>query len=133
MPAHVRGDERRLRVLLEQVVALAPSALRSAGYSLGRIAPIAEQRELEPAFVVVVDRLEELGRIGGVDEDRDLEPRARLPDRIELRIVEVEARTVGLRVRRPKPLPISPMPTAPALTSASSCAIAFSAQPGPTF
>ena len=36
-------------------------------------------------------------------------------------------------IDRPKPFPISPTPTAPAATSASSCAIAFSAHPGPTF
>ena len=36
-------------------------------------------------------------------------------------------------IERPSPFPISPTPTAPAATSASSCAMAFWAQPGPTF
>ena len=39
----------------------------------------------------------------------------------------------ALRVFWPKPFPISPTPTAPAATSASSWAIARSAHPGPTF
>ena len=100
-----------------------------------RIAAVREERQLEPALVGVVDRLEELLRIGGVDEHRharaarhasqigsssgssSCEPRCRRPCVVD----------------RPKPLPISPTPTAPAATSASSCWIAFSAQPGPTF
>ena len=51
---------------------------------------------LEPALVVVVERLEELRRIGHVNEDRDLQPRSRLPDRIQLGIVQLQARAVGL-------------------------------------
>ena len=91
----MRGDERRLRMLLEETVALRHQ-LFERGIVAGRVAPIAEQRELQPALVVVVDRLEELRGIGGMDEDRNLETGARLPERIEIRIVEMEARAVGL-------------------------------------
>ena len=43
-----------------------------------------------------VERLEELLRLGGVDEDRQIQPRERLPDRVELRIVDLEPGAVGL-------------------------------------
>ena len=78
-------------------------------------------------------RLEELLRLGGVDEGREVEPREGVPDRIELRIVDLAAgchRASGCV--RPKLLATSPTPTAPAFTSASSCATALSPQPGPT-
>ena len=45
---------------------------------------------------MVVDRLEELRGIGGVDEDRNLEAGAGFPERIEIGIVEMETRAVGL-------------------------------------
>ena len=54
------------------------------------------QRELQPALVRVVERLEERRRLGDVDEHRHVEPRARGPDRIELRIVDRQAAAVGL-------------------------------------
>ena len=62
VPAHVRGDEGRLRIAAEQIVALRHQLLEvrklSGGYATAR-----EQRELEPALVGVVDRLVELLRI----------------------------------------------------------------------
>ena len=80
------------------------------GILVGRIAAVREERQLEPALVRVVDGLEELRRVGGVDEDRQLEPRARIPDRIELRIVELEPRAVGLLDGQPKALRELPDP-----------------------
>ena len=91
-------------MLAEQIVALRHQLLEAreagrCGYATSR-----EQRQLEPALVGVVDRLEELLRIGGVDEHRKLEPRARVPDRIELGIVELEARAVRLLDRQAEAL-----------------------------
>ena len=40
--------------------------------------------------------VEERLRLGGVDEHRDVEARRRLPDRIELGVVDLQARAVGL-------------------------------------
>ena len=65
---------------------------------------IAEERELEPALVLVVERLEELRRIGHVNEDRNLEAGSRLPHGIELGIVELEPRAVGLARRQAEAL-----------------------------
>ena len=125
MPPHVRGDERRLRMLAEQVVALRHQ-LFEARKAVLRIATVREQRELEPTLVRVVDRLEELLRIGGVDEHRKPEPRARVPDRIELGVVDARgASRPASSIDRPRLFEISPTPTAPAATSASSCATAF--------
>ena len=83
-------------MLREQPVALAHQLLEGGKSRPILIAPVAEERQLEPALVVVVERLEELGRVGHVDEDRDLETRRRLPHRIELGIIELEPRAVGL-------------------------------------
>ena len=80
-------------MLPEQVVALRHQLLEARKLA-GRIATVAEQRQLEPALVVVVDRLEELRGIRRVDEDGNLQPRAGIPDRIELGIVELQARSV---------------------------------------
>ena len=55
-----------------------------------------EERQLQPALVVEVVRREERLRLGGVDEHRDVEARRRLPDRIELGVVDLQARAVGL-------------------------------------
>ena len=96
MPAQVREHEGRLRVPLEQAVALGHQLLERGKPRPVLVAAVGIERQLEPALVVVVERLEELRRIGGVDEDRNLEPRGRLPDRIELGIVELEAGAVGL-------------------------------------
>ena len=115
VPAHVRGDERRLRMPAEQVVALGHQLLE-ARKPVRRIAAVGEERELEPALVVVVDRLEELLRIGGVDEHRQVQPRARVPDRIERRDRRCAgAMPSGFLIDRPRLLEISPTPTAPAV------------------
>ena len=55
-----------------------------------------EERQLQPALVVEVVRREERLRLGGVDEHRDVEARRRLPDRIELGVVDLQARAVRL-------------------------------------
>ena len=91
MPAEVRGDEACLRVLAEQVVALGHQLVERDLTGLV-VAAIGEERQLEPALVAVVERLEELLRLGGVDEDRHVEPRERLPHRIELGVVHLQAR-----------------------------------------
>src|SRR4029453_3009391 len=62
------------------------------------------ERQLQPAFVVEVDWLEELGRISDVNEDRNLETRRRLPDRVELGIVEMEPSPVRLLDHQSEPL-----------------------------
>src|SRR4029077_9644726 len=58
-----------------------------------------EKLELEPALIMVVHRLEEFLWISRVDEHRKLEARGRLPNGIELGVVEGEARTVRLADR----------------------------------
>ena len=91
----MRGDEARLRMLAEHVVALGHQLLER---HLARlvVAPIGEQRQLEPALVLDVLRLEELLRLGGVNERRHVEPRERVPQRIDLGIVDLQARAIRL-------------------------------------
>ena len=103
LPAHVRRDERGLRVLSEQVVALRNQRLE-AGIAILRIAALGEQRLLQPSLVCVVQRTEELLRIAGVDEHRELQSRAGVPDGVQLGIVELEARTIRLANGQPKAL-----------------------------
>ena len=62
--------------------------------------------QLEPALVGWIDRLEERRGLAGVDEHRNVQPRARLPDRIELGIVERHAGAVARLTLRPKFLKI---------------------------
>ena len=95
MPAEVGGDEARLRVLAKEVVALGHQLFEGDLTRLV-VAAIGEERELEPALVVEVERLEELLRLGGVDEDREIEPGEGLPDRIQLRVVHLEPAAIGL-------------------------------------
>src|SRR6185436_20393001 len=54
------------------------------------------ERKLQPALVRVVERVEERRRLGNVDEHGNVEPRAGGPDRIELRIVDLQAAPVRL-------------------------------------
>ena len=96
MPAEMREDEGRLRVLRHQPIALPHQVLERRKPRAVEVPAVGKQRHLEPALVVVVERLEELRRIRGVDEHRNVEPRRRLPDRIELGIVQLQARSVGL-------------------------------------
>ena len=63
-----------------------------------------EERQLQPALVVEVVRREERLRLGGVDEHRDVEAGRRLPDRIELGVVDLQARAVGLLDVQAEPL-----------------------------
>ena len=60
------------------------------------VAAIGEQRQLEPALVVHVLRLEELLRLGGVDERRHVELREFIPQRIDLGIIDLQSRAIGL-------------------------------------
>ena len=69
----------------------------------GRIPAIRKQRQLEPALVLAVDGLEELRRIGRVDEDCQIQTRASIPNRVKLRIVDVQARTIGLANTQAEP------------------------------
>ncbi len=82
-------------MLLEHAVALGHQLLEARELA-GWIAAVAEERQLEPALVLEVDRLEELLRFGRVDEHRDAQAAGRGPDRVELRIVDGEAGPVGL-------------------------------------
>jgi hypothetical protein len=84
-----------LRMLAEHAVALVQQFLEARELA-GRVAPVAEQRELEPAFVGEVDGLEELLRLGGVDEHRHAEAAAHRPDGVEVGVVHAQARAVGL-------------------------------------
>jgi hypothetical protein len=95
VPAEMRHHEAGLRVLLEQAIALRDQLLE-ARKLVGRIAPIAEQRQLEPPLVLEIDRLEELLRLRRVDEHRDVQARAGVPHGIEVGIVDLEERAVGL-------------------------------------
>ena len=99
VPAQVRQDERRLRVLGEQSIALPHQLFERRKARSIEVAAIRIKRHLQPALVLVVHRLEELRRVGGVDEDRDVQPGRGLPDRIELGIVQLQARAVGLARR----------------------------------
>jgi hypothetical protein len=80
---------------LEQVVALGHQLLE-AREAIGGITAIGEKGKLEPALVVVVDRLEELLRISGVDEHRQVQARACVPDGIELGIVDPQPCPIDL-------------------------------------
>src|SRR5687768_604919 len=64
-----------------------------------RITPPREKAQLQPPLVVLVDRLPELLRVGRVNEDRNPEARARLPYRVQCRIIDAEASAVTLRDR----------------------------------
>ena len=90
VPSQVRQDERRLRMLREQPVALAHQLFERRKPRAVLVAAIRIQRQLQPSLVVVVERLEELRRVGDVNEDRDVQPRGGLPDDVQLRIVELE-------------------------------------------
>ena len=70
-------------MLADHVVALGHQLLER---HLSRlvVAAIREQRQLEPALVVHVLRLEELLRLRGVDEGRHVELREFVPQRIDL-------------------------------------------------
>ena len=131
VPRKVRGDEFRLRVLLEQPVAFREELLHLR-VLLGHPAAIGEQRELQPPLVVEVERTEELRRIRGVDEDGNIQASGGSPHGSRSESSSFRRVPSAFLVLRPRPLPISPTPTAPALISASSCATAFSAHPGPT-
>ena len=63
-----------------------------------------EDRHLQPALVLVVERLEELGRITRVDENGDAKPRSGLPDDVELGVVHLETGPVGLAGRETEAL-----------------------------
>src|SRR5206468_7683657 len=96
-------DERRLGMFAKQVVALGHE-LVEARKAVGGISASGEERQLEPALVAVVDRLEELLRIRRVNEHRNPEPCAGVPERIQRRIVERETRAICLRDREAEAL-----------------------------
>src|SRR5688500_20027325 len=69
---------------------------------LGSDATIWEERHLEPALVAKVEECVELLRVARVNEHRELETGGRLPDGIEVGIVERQARAVRLTRRLAK-------------------------------
>src|SRR4030095_12437371 len=87
VPSQMSCDKRRLGMLLEQPIALGHQRLESRKARI-LITAILEQRQLQPALIRVIDRIPELMWIRGVDEDRDVEVSRRIPDRIELWIVD---------------------------------------------
>ena len=117
VPSHVRDDEMGLRMSGEEAVAFGHQLFERGETRAIRIAAVRIERQLEPALVVIVDRLEELGGIGSVDVHGNLQTRACLPDGIEFGIIELQARTVGLLRRQPEFFMISRGPSRPALTS----------------
>ena len=56
------------------------------------------QRQLQPSLVGVIERIEKRLRLGDVDQHRHVEPRARLPNRIELRLVHAQTTAVRLAI-----------------------------------
>jgi hypothetical protein len=64
--------------------------LFEAGKLILRIPSSRKKRELQPSLVGVVNGLEELLGIRGVNEHRNPEPGARVPERIELRVIDSE-------------------------------------------
>ena len=83
----------------DHVVALGHQLLEA---DAGLMTPIGIERQLEPPFVRVVERLEECRGLGDVNQHGHVEPRARLPDRIELRIVDLQAAAVGFPIEHPQ-------------------------------
>ena len=85
----VRRDEAGVRVLQEH-----PVALGEQGLEIDLVGPVVpptgEEGQLEPALVRVVGFLEEGRRFRGVDQHRDVHPSGHLPDRIQLRIVDLQ-------------------------------------------
>ena len=95
VPAEVRVDVARLRIAREHPVALRHQLLEARKAVL-RILPAGKHVQLEPALVVEVHRRPELRGIGHVNQHRDVQPGAGLPDRVEIGVVHLEARAVGL-------------------------------------
>src|SRR4029453_3306338 len=90
VPSQMSCDKRRLGMLLEQPIALGHQRLESRKARI-LITAILEQRTLHPAPIREIDRIPELLWVRGVDEDRDVEAIRRIPDRIELWIVDSQA------------------------------------------
>src|SRR5262249_39656441 len=95
VPPEVGKDELRVRVLADHVVPLGHQRLEPDAVLMP---PIAIERELEPALVGVVERLEESRRLGDVNQHRHVQPRARLPHGVELGIVHLQTAAVGFAV-----------------------------------
>ncbi len=64
--------------------------------ALRRTGALRELRELEPALVVLVDRLEEGARLAGMDEHRDAELARLAPEREDARVVHRHALAGGV-------------------------------------
>ena len=96
VPPHVRDDEVRPGMPGEQSIALGHQVLERRKPRAVGVTAVGIERQLEPALVPEVDRLEELRRVGCVNVHRNLQPRADLPDGVELRVVELQPRAVGL-------------------------------------
>ena len=105
IPTHVREHPRGVRVLGKHPVPLGHEVVEGRVPGAVVEASVREDRHLEPALVLVVERLEELGRISRVHEDGDAEPRGGLPDDVELGVVHLETGPVGLAGREPEALP----------------------------
>ncbi len=90
MPAHVSGNERRLRISCEQIVPLLHQ-LVEARILILRIPSPWKQRELEPPLVRQIYLVaKEFLRVTGVNENWNSKTRAFLPDGIEVWIVDSE-------------------------------------------
>jgi hypothetical protein len=95
MPAQMRRHELRLRMPLEQPIALRHQCLEG-WIPIGRIRAIGEQRQLKPPLVAHVDRLEEFRRIGGVDEHGKVQACAGVPEGRQLRVIQFEPGSIRL-------------------------------------
>ena len=65
-----------------------------------RAPPLGMHLQLEPALVLLVDRLEKRRGLAGVDQHRNVEARARRPHRIELGVVNRDALAVAALQRQ---------------------------------
>ena len=101
MPAKVRDDKSRARVLAQHVVPLLHQRFERR-ILLRRIASAGKECEFEPALVVHVQRLPELLRVCRVDEDGQLESCRGLPDRRQCRVIDLQSRPIGLARGQPQ-------------------------------
>jgi hypothetical protein len=79
--------------LLDHVVAFRHQLFETHA---GLVPPVGIECQLEPAFVVEIERIEKRLRFGDVNQHRRVVLRAHLPHRIQLRIVHFQTAAVGL-------------------------------------
>ena len=95
--AHVGADERGLRVTTDDPVEGGQDLVegREAGLGVVRVrparrpeVPVGMRRELLPALVALVERVEEGDRVGDMDDDGQAQARTDRPERVEALVVD---------------------------------------------